>query len=152
MSKPLAIATVMLSLVSTPLMARSEGIADETAHQLMRDYLRTWSSNAGVNPRSMTRFYADRVVYYGKPMSRSGVLRDKLQYISTWRERRYSLVPGSVSIACNGPRTACQVTGTMRWDRRSVYGERSVGAARLGLLVTRESGGRIARESAVPLQ
>lgn len=151
MLKPLASATIVAFLASTPLAAQNFGIADETAHQLMRNYLRAWSTNAGVNPSSMVRFYADNVIYYGKPMSRNGVLRDKLQYIRTWRERRYALVPGSVTIACNGPRTACQVTGTMRWDRRSVYGERSVGAARLSLLVTKDSGGRIARESAVPL-
>ena len=128
--------------------AADSPLTAEMAQRRLEGYVNTWSANEDVNRSSVDHYYADRVIYYGKPMSRQQILRDKLNYISVWPERHYRIVPGTVSAACNPQRTACRVSGIMAWDRRSRTGRTSVGRARLTLLLSRESGGRIARESA----
>ena len=118
------------------------------AQRRLESYVTTWSANEDVNRSSVDHYYADRVIYYGKPMSRQQILRDKLNYIAVWPERHYRIVPGTVSAACDPHHTICRVSGIMAWDRRSRTGRISVGSARLTLLLSRESGGRIAREFA----
>jgi hypothetical protein len=120
----------------------------EAAQRRLEAYVDTWSANRGINAANVGHYYADRVIYYGKPMSRQAVLRDKLNYIAVWPERHYRIVPGTVSAACNPQQTACRVSGLMAWDRRSISGRESIGRARLTLVLSRESGGRIVRESA----
>ncbi|HEX3181807.1 MAG TPA: hypothetical protein VHR44_11235 [Beijerinckiaceae bacterium] len=123
-------------------------LSTATAQRRLEAYVDTWSANNGINAANVSRYYADRVIYYGKPMSRQQVLRDKLNYIAVWPERYYHIVPGTVSAFCDRQHTACRVSGVMVWDRRSRVGHRSVGSARLTLILSRASGGRIVRESA----
>jgi hypothetical protein len=123
-------------------------LTTEMAQRRLQAYVNTWSSNEDINPSSVDHYYADRVIYYGKPMSRQQILRDKLNYISVWPERHYRIVPGTVSAACDRGHTLCRVSGIMAWDRRSRTGRTSIGSARLTLILSKGSGGRIARESA----
>ena len=123
-------------------------LTTELAQRRLEGYVNTWSANQDINRSSVDHYYADRVIYYGKPMSRQQILRDKLNYISVWPERHYRIVPGTVSAACDRQHTMCRVSGIMAWDRRSRTGRTSIGRARLTLILSRESGGRIARESA----
>jgi hypothetical protein len=123
-------------------------LSTATAQRRLEGYVDTWSSNTEINASNVAHYYANRVIYYGKPMSRGQILRDKLNYISVWPERHYRIVPGTVSAFCNGQHTACRVSGVMAWDRRSRTGKTSIGRARLTLTLSRASGGRIIRESA----
>ena len=123
-------------------------LSTATAQRRLEAYVDTWSANKAINAANMSHYYADRVIYYGKPMSRQQVLRDKLNYIAVWPERHYQIVPGTVSAVCDRQHTACRVSGVMAWDRRSRVGHRSVGSARLTLTLSRASGGRIVRKSA----
>ena len=123
-------------------------VTEAATRDAMTNYVQAWSSDHGVDPQSMNRFYADHVVYYGKSMSRREVFRDKLNYIATWPQRRYWIVPNSTSVVCDGAGALCRVQGVMQWDRRSAAGARSTGAAQLTLTLSRESGGKIVRESA----
>jgi hypothetical protein len=123
-------------------------LSTEAAQRRLEAYVETWSANREINASNVGHYYADRVIYYGKPMSRQQVLRDKLNYIATWPERRYRIVPGTVSAACDRRHIMCRVSGIMAWDRRSRTGRASTGSARLTLILSRESGGRITREMA----
>ena len=125
-----------------------EALDTAMAQRRLEAYVNTWSANADINPSSVDHYYANRVIYYGKLMSRQEVLRDKLNYIAVWPERHYGIVPGTVSADCNRQRTACRVSGIMAWDRRSTTGRSSIGRARLTLVLSRDSGGKIVRESA----
>ena len=69
-------------------------LSTATAQRRLEAYVDTWSANNGINAANVSRYYADRVIYYGKPMSRQQVLRDKLNYIAVWPERYYHIVPG----------------------------------------------------------
>ncbi len=127
-------------------------LTEAYAEQKLNEYVRIWSSNRGINPAAVSRYYANQVIYYGKPMSQGAVLRDKQQYASTWPERHYRIVPGTVSVNCDPYKTACRVSGVMEYDRRSYSGQRAVGAARLSLTLSRDSGSRVVQESAVFLR
>jgi hypothetical protein len=118
------------------------------AQRRLEAYVGTWSADRGINAGNVAHYYAPRVIYYGKPMTRGQVLRDKLNYIAVWPERHYRIVPGTVSASCDRSQTACRVSGVMAWNRRSRTGQVSVGSTRLTLILSRESGGRIVRESA----
>jgi hypothetical protein len=125
-----------------------EPLSAAVAQRRLEAYVQTWSTNPGVNAATVQNYYGDRVIYYGKPMSRPQVLGDKLRYIAVWPERHYRIVPGTVSAACDHQRTMCRVSGIMQWNRRSRAGARSVGSARLSLTLSRASGGKIVQESA----
>jgi hypothetical protein len=99
----------------------------------------------------MARIYGQRVIYYGKPMSQAEVLRDKLRYIAVWPDRHYRIVLGTASAACGPDGTACQVSGTEQWNRRSRTGKVSIGRARL-VLVLSANRHKVIRESAVILR
>jgi hypothetical protein len=125
-----------------------EALNSAMAQRRLEAYVNTWSANEDINASSVDHYYANRVVYYGKLMSRRQVLRDKLNYIAVWPERRYRIVPGTVSADCDRQRALCRVSGIMAWDRHSATGRSSIGRARLTLILSRDSGGKIVRESA----
>jgi hypothetical protein len=125
-----------------------EALNSAMAQRRLEAYVNTWSSNQDINASSVDHYYADRVIYYGKLMSRRQVLRDKLNYIAVWPERRYRIVPGTVVADCDRPRALCRVSGIMAWDRHSTTGRSSMGRARLTLILSRDSGGKIVREAA----
>lgn len=119
------------------------------AERSLQAYLAMWSSNDGVTARAVERFYAPRVIYYGKSFSRAAVLADKKAYVRAWPVRSYREVPGTFKASCNGDRSLCHVTAQMTWRRVSSKGEVSKGRARLGFdFVPADGGRKIARESA----
>jgi hypothetical protein len=150
MTRTLSIAAALFVGCATNALAQNAGepLSSEMAQRRLEAYVHTWSTNAGVNAATVANYYAERGVYYGKPMSRSDILRDKLRYIAAWPERYYRIVPGTVSASCDHERTMCRVSGIMQWDRRSRGGARSVGSAKLSLTLSRASGGKIVHESA----
>lgn len=152
MRKVVSVAVLLACGLGASAARAASPLTEAYAEQKLNEYVRMWSSNGRVSPATVSRYYAGTVIYYGKPMSQRGVLRDKLQYSATWPERHYRIVPGTVSVACDPYKTACRVTGVMEYDRRSVAGQRAVGAARLSLTLSRDSGSRVVQESAVFLR
>ena len=128
-----------------------EAFSASAAQRRLITHVSTWSTDPGVNAANVAHHYADRTIYYGKRMSRREVLRDKLRYIAVWPRRRYSIIPGTVSVRCDRQRTVCRVSGIVQWDRRSRRGELSIGRARLTLTLSGASGNKLIRESAVIL-
>lgn len=62
----------------------------------------------------------------------------------------YRIVPGTVSAGCDRYRSACRISGTIQWKRRSRTGKVSIGSARL-ILTFDPSKRKIVRESALLL-
>ena len=128
------------------------GGTEADAERAIQAYLAIWSSNGRFDAASVDRFYAPRVVYYGKSFSRAEVLADKLAYARAWPVRHYGEVPGSFSGHCNAARTLCKVGIVMNWRRVGTAGRVSTGRAKLGFdFVPVEGGRKIARESATIL-
>lgn len=131
------------------------GLTKANAERRVNQFVSLWSSDRGsdMSLKAVSRNYADPAVYYGKQMSHRAVLQDKKRYARFWPERHYRMVPGSVSLSCAQRSSAnCHISGILRYDRRSKIGIRSVGAARLRLIITRTGGNRIVRESAMFLR
>jgi hypothetical protein len=125
-----------------------EAVAD--AERRLQEYVRVWEDDSLVGPRAMHAYYADRVVYYGKRMSREEVLADKRRFIRAYPQRAYAIAPGSLVTRCEGAQ--CVARATLLWRRVSARGRESAGASRLTLVFSQRAQGRIVRESAVDLR
>ncbi len=134
----------------TQASARSDdGATKADAERALQAYLAQWSSESGITAASVMRFYAPRVVYYGKAFSREDVLADKRAYVKAWPVRSYHEVPGSFAATCNDDRSLCRVKAEMTWRRVSRAGATSTGRARIGFdFVPADGARKIARESA----
>jgi hypothetical protein len=146
---------VFMAALTLPAHAQSPfrgAVTDDWAERQVQAYVDVWSTDAGVTAESVERFYAPRAVYYGKSMNRAQILADKRRYVRAWPERRYAMAPGTVRVRCDASRETCRATGTMQWSRRSAEGRRVAGASRMSFTLTKSSGGKIVRESAVTLR
>ena len=86
----------------------------------------------------LSSIYAPVVDYYGKPVTRESILRDKLNFIRRWPIRETWLPPGEASprISCNDAKAECEITGVRDFDVVSAErGARSVGAVRYSYTV-----------------
>lgn len=147
--------TLVLAILSFAALAsgaRAQGLdggSKAEAERALQGYLALWSSEADVSPAAVSRFYAPRVVYYGKAFTRAQVLADKLAYAKQWPVRHYREVPGSFTARCNADRSLCKVSADMTWRRVSRANAVSTGRARLVFDFVAVDGGRkIAREGA----
>jgi hypothetical protein len=135
-----------------PAQAQLDSVPQRTrdwAQKQVENFVDVWSRDDGVTMASVERLYAPRVIYYGKNMSRAAILADKRAYIARWPQRRYEIVPGSVDVACTKGNAQCRATALMRWTRADRAGREVRGSSRMAFLVSRDSGGKIIRESAV---
>ncbi|MDB5641646.1 MAG: exported protein of unknown function, partial [Hyphomicrobiales bacterium] len=140
----------ILAGVALPAHAQLDSVPERTrdwAQKQVENFVAIWSRDEDVNAQSVERLYAPRAVYYGKSMSRAAILADKRAYIARWPQRRYEIVPGSVDVSCTAGNAMCKATGTLRWTRADRTGREVRGASRMSFLVSRESGGKIVRES-----
>jgi hypothetical protein len=145
----------ILSASTIPAYAQLDSVPQRTrewAQAQVEKFVAVWSRDEGVTMAAVERLYAPRVVYYGKTMSRAAILADKRAYIAHWPHRRYEIAPGSVDVSCTKGNNMCRATATMRWSRADRSGREVRGASRMAFLVSRESGGKIVRESAVNLR
>lgn len=144
-------AAVLLTTVAFAARGEDDG-GRVFAENAMQAYLAMWSRDEDVNEKSVARFYAPHVVYYGKPMSRAQILADKLTYIRQWPTRAYSALPGTFTGKCEPGLDRCTITAVMTWRRVDRNERVSTGRARLSLEFVPIDGTRkIARESALLL-
>jgi hypothetical protein len=148
-------AFLILFVALAPALAAAQGQSPEgfdraAVEQRMRDYVRVWEADERVGPAAMRTYYADRVIYYGKPMSRREVLADKLRFIRAYPERSYDIAPGTLRTRC-GP-DHCEARAILLWRRASARGRTESGASALTLVFSAAERGRIVRESARTLR
>ena len=140
MKRTLAILVGCLGLANPVLAASPDAKMDS--------YFSIWADNSRVTPEAVRELYASRVIYYGKAMTPAQVYRDKLNYIRRWPDRRYRVVPGSVSKSCSPGQERCRISAILSWDKADASGRGSKGANTITLNLVREDGTlRIARES-----
>ena len=117
----------------------------------MASYFAIWDDDGGVTLDNVTKLYAPRVIYYGHPMTREGLYRDKLAFIRRWPGRRYGVEPGSSAEVCDAGQDHCTLTATLVWRTSGAGGTRT-GRSRVRLALARADGGlKIVREGAVTL-
>ena len=142
-----------LYILAFAQIANAQGLMDGTkaeTEQAVQAYLsQLWSSNGHFDQKTISRFYAPRVIYYGKSMTRAQVFADKVAYVKNWPVRTYREVPGSFAAECAEDRSICEVKIDMTWRRISTSRKVSVGRATIRFVFVAVDGGqKIARESA----
>jgi hypothetical protein len=62
----------------------------------------------------LSPYYSDTINYYGKPTAKSGVVADKVRFMRRWPNRRYTIRPESLTVACDIMR--CTADGVIDFD------------------------------------
>jgi hypothetical protein len=78
------------------------------------------------NLDDLSAYYSDTINYYGKPTAKSGVVADKTRFMRRWPNRKYTIRPESVTVACDI--TRCTADGMIDFDVSNA-GKRSMGTA-----------------------
>lgn len=78
------------------------------------------------NVDDLSHYYSDTINYYGKPTAKSGVVADKIKFMRRWPNRKYTIRPESLTIACEIMR--CTADGVIDFDVSNA-GKRSTGTA-----------------------
>ena len=109
---------------------------------------------AVVTPATVTLLYARRVTYYGQVLTTAQVYANKRAFVRRWPDRRYSVVPGSVSKGCYAGKARCAVSVVLAYTARSEARDASArGFTRVTLALERENGRfKITREQGRPVQ
>ena len=112
-------AVILLAITTSAPAQVGDGGTKADAERALQNYLAIWSSEKSFDATTVGRFYAPRVVYYGKNFSRAQVLGDKEAYARQWPVRLYREVPGSLAARCDAAKTLCKVSADMTWHRVS---------------------------------
>jgi hypothetical protein len=78
------------------------------------------------NVDDLSAYYSDTIVYYGRLTARSGVVADKTRFMRRWPNRKYTIRPESLTVACDIMR--CTADGMIDFDVSNA-GKRSIGSA-----------------------
>ena len=118
---------------------------------LIASYFAIWDRDGNVTADNVAKLYAPTLVYYGHPMTRAALLRDKQAFIRRWPDRRYAVAPGTAEKSCNADGSRCTLSATLVWRTEGAGGARS-GRSRVRLDLARSDGSlKIVREGAVTL-
>ena len=137
----------LLGIAGTPALAQSTPRQDA----LIGSYFAIWDDDSHITPANVEKFYASRLIYYGHPMTRESLLRDKQAFVRRWPERRYGVEPGSASKRCDATEDHCRFTANLLWRTSGPSGTRA-GRSRVTLALAREDGAlKIVREGGITL-
>lgn len=115
-----------------PAAPEVSALTTEAANFMNAYWANVGGSSGQVLPY-LSSIYAPIVDYYGKPVTRETILKDKLNFIRRWPMRQTWLPPGEASprISCDNATAECEITGVRDFDAVSTErGVRSIGAVR----------------------
>jgi DnaJ domain len=135
---------------------RSQDLA-KRARSFVNAVTAKWSGTNAAALAGLDALYAAEVDYYGKRLSRDGVLADKRRFIERWPKRTYKIQSSYEQCTAS----ACFVDGYMEWEARSparramasgVTGFRYVLVPSGGAFVIKGEGGNVLRRTQIPSQ
>lgn len=106
------------SFSSTPSSSSGPMTPPAKVVDALDEFFRTWSLP---NDRALSRtrsLLAPYMFYFGKWLSRTEVMKEKIEFAERWPVRRYSVQRDSISIDCNSP-TNCIAAGIVDWSAHS---------------------------------
>ena len=135
-------------LLAAPAPARAA-----SPDAVLAQFFSIWDDDAGVTPQAVASLYGQRVIYYGQMLSNGQVYANKRAFVRRWPERRYAVVPGTVSKGCDRTGQRCAISVTLAWHAASpTRAVAAGGLTRVSLVLAEEEGElRITRESGRPL-
>jgi hypothetical protein len=130
--------------VYTPQHQSRESDRAIAARVLAIEYLAFWSAPNSIALRSTPNFYAPEIVFHGRTVNISNLLREKRQFVRRWPFRHFAARLETMRVSCDAASPNCTVrtefdftAGSARMDRLSR------GSALLELGVTFASGERL---------
>lgn len=144
---------IVAALVLLSLAPLRPAVAKEAPDAIMDQFFGIWDDDAHVTPQAVAALYAPRVTYYGQILTAAQVYANKRAFIRRWPDRRYAVVPGTVSKGCDATRSRCAVSVTLAYTARSAAREAAArGWTRVTLALARQDGRlKITRESGRPV-
>ncbi|RFB96521.1 hypothetical protein B5K08_09120 [Rhizobium leguminosarum bv. trifolii] len=92
--------------------ASEPGDLTTEAVDFVNRYNDEWSKDSTSALAFMKGVYADEVSFFGNPVDKEVVLKDKATFAQRWPQRIYSVKPGSVTASCAGK---CEMSGVVEW-------------------------------------
>ncbi|NEJ74714.1 hypothetical protein GR197_30020 [Rhizobium phaseoli] len=92
--------------------ASEPGDLTTEAVDFVNRYNDEWSKDSASALAFMRDVYADEVSFFGNPVDKDVVLKDKATFAQRWPQRIYSVKPGSVTASCAGK---CEMSGVVEW-------------------------------------
>ncbi|WP_422371137.1 hypothetical protein [Hoeflea sp.] len=111
----------------TPPSASESEDASATAAELIKSIILSTAYSDTKALDLVSRFYADRVLYFGEMRSKREVYSDKVKYFQRWPYRSVSLRDETISASCQF--ATCKVTGIYDWGVGNAKGRRKRGSA-----------------------
>lgn len=129
--------------------AQPEPPTDERrAEDFLLAYHDAWSQPNAKALRFLETAYGENVVFYGKTLSRTGIIDEKRTFAERWPMRAYVLRNSGLDIVC---RMACNVSGIIDWFAHSPdRGRMSSGSAEFHV-IWNPSTGKIMSETGTVL-
>jgi len=100
------------SSASEEAAASEPGDLTTEAVDFVNRYNDEWSKDNASAVDFMKSIYADEVSFFGNPVDKDVVLKDKATFAQRWPQRIYSVKPGSVTASCAGK---CEMSGIVEW-------------------------------------
>ena len=100
-----------------PSLAVTEPDLEDVALHAADTFYGTWSGSNSQALDYLDQSYAPRVTYFGRPVPKSDVMKEKRDFVRRWTERTY-LVRRGASAQCNTGRV-CVVHGVVDWHAYS---------------------------------
>ncbi|KPH04918.1 hypothetical protein CO657_07110 [Rhizobium acidisoli] len=97
---------------SEEVAAAEPGDLTTEAVDFVNRYNDEWSKDSASALAFMKDVYADEVSFFGNPVDKGVVLKDKATFAQRWPQRIYSVKPGSVTASCAGK---CEMSGVIEW-------------------------------------
>ena len=145
-ARVLCVFAALSALPFLPPVRAAEQVDQQKGERILQAFFTLWSRDDGVTRANVEKLYAPQLIYYGKPFSREGVLREKLQFAHHWPQRDYREVPGSLRATCDPSGVRCTLRALITWRRATRSHEVTTGRAELRLEFAGDR--KITRESA----
>lgn len=126
-------------LQAAAVVSQSAGPDEAAARDAAFGFYAAVSGSAGTALPALATRFGNRVVFYGKSMTRSEVIEVQVGYMQRWPDRSFTVRPQTLQVECDGQSRACVVTGIVDYALRSearnaaAYGTESF---RLDIVIT----------------
>jgi clan AA aspartic protease (TIGR02281 family) len=105
------------------------------AQQLVTSFYQAWSGSDADSAVNIRPYFANKVIFYGSPLSLDDLMAKQAQFAARWPVRSYTVRPQTLVSTCS-PDGACEVDGLVDWNASSpTDGRNATGVAQFKFVV-----------------
>lgn len=110
--------------------SNSQNSLDSAAKSFIRKLFSFWSADNDSAVSFLMTSLSHTVDFYGKPISKESIIKEKMTALKRWPIRVYAERPSSLKVSCIQQTKICTISGVLDWDARNPEkGRSSVGVA-----------------------